>query len=356
MHDQETMIPETRYARSGKASIAYQVIGAGPLDLVFTPGFVSHLEAAWEEPRLAHFLGRLGSFSRLILLDKRGTGLSDPVDRPPTVRQRMDDIRAVMDTAGSDRAALLGVSEGGPLCVLFAVRHPERTVALVLHSTFGRLLSDDDHPWGWSKEFFAEFLAGLDRTYAGGKWFELANPSVAGDERYQNWWRRYLRLSASPAMARMLMRMNSEIDVRDQLADVGVPTLLLHRVDERWVDVGQSRYLADHIPGAKLVELPGADHRPWLGDAEAVLNEIERFLTGAVRRPRRALWQAGPQALSRREREVVRLAVAGERVTDIARQLFVSERTVESHLASAYAKLGVRSRVELARRSEEFGL
>jgi len=350
------VIPETRYARSGEASIAYQVIGDGPLDLVFTPGFVSHLEAAWEEPRLAHFLGRLASFSRLILLDKRGTGLSDPVDRPPTVQERMDDIRAVMDSAGSDRAALLGISEGRPLCVLFAVSHPGRTAALVLHSSYARLLGDDDYPWGWSKEFFAEFLAGLDRTYAGGKWFELANPSLVGDERYQDWWRRYLRLSASPAMARALMQMRAEIDVRDQLAQVSVPTLLLHRVDERWVDVGQSRYLAANIPGAKLVELPGADHRPWLGDAETVLHEIERFLTGSVRRPRRALWQAGPHALSRREREVVRLAVAGERAADIARQLFVSERTVESHLASAYAKLGVRSRVELARRADEFGL
>ncbi len=357
IHNHRIVIPETRYARSGEASIAYQVSGDGPLDLVFNPGFVTHLEATWEEPRLAHFLFRLASFSRVLLFDKRGTRLSDPVDRPTTVEERMDDIRAVMDSAGSDRAALLGISEGGPLCVLFAVSHPGRTAALVLHSSYARLLRDDDYPWGWSPQFFEAFLAALDRVYSGDSHVvEQANPSVIGDGRYQAWWRHYLRISASPAMARALMQMRAEIDVRDQLAQVSVPTLLLHRVDERWVDVGQSRYLAAHIPGAKLVELPGADHRPWLGDAETVLHEIERFLTGSVRRPRRALWQAGPQALSRREREVVRLALAGERAADIARQLFVSERTVESHLASAYAKLGVRSRVELARRADEFGL
>lgn len=343
--------PETRYAKSGQLSIAYQVIGDGPLDLLLVHGFVSHIDVAWEEPHLAQFLNRLASFSRLILFDKRGTGLSDPVPEPPTFTDRMDDIRAVMDAAGSERAALFGISEGGPLSVVFACTYPARTSALVIYGSYARWLRDDDYPWGRSQEQFQDFLAGIDRAWETGEWWIQHNPTALANERYRSWWARYLRASASPGMATALVRMNSQIDVRAFLPQVKVPTLVLHRTHEKWFDVENGRYLAKRIAAARLVELPGVDHVPWVGDAEAVLKEVEIFLTGKQRRSRRTSFGVGAEALTRREREIVRLAVEGEPAAAIAARLYISERTVESHLANAYAKLGVQSKVELARRA-----
>jgi pimeloyl-ACP methyl ester carboxylesterase/DNA-binding CsgD family transcriptional regulator len=349
------MRPETRYAKSGELSIAYQVIGSGPSDLLYVQGFVSHIDVGWEEPHLAQFLNRLASFSRLILFDKRGTGLSDPSSAAPSFTERMDDIRAVMDAAGSERAALLGVSEGGPLSVVFACTYPERTAALVIYGSYARWLSDVDYPWGRSREQYVAFLASIDRAWSTGEWWSQHNPSVLTDERYKAWWARYLRAAASPGMAKDLVRMNAQIDVRQFLAHVRAPTLVLHRTNESWFDVGNARYLAERIPAAKLVELPGVDHVPWLGDAEQVLGEIEKFLAGSRRRKRGAPYATGVGSLTRRESEVVRLALAGDSASAIARRLFISERTVESHLGSAYMKLGVRSRLELVRRAAEFG-
>jgi pimeloyl-ACP methyl ester carboxylesterase/DNA-binding CsgD family transcriptional regulator len=349
-------VPTTEYARSGEVNIAYQAFGDGPLDLVFVPGFISHLELAWEEPYLARFLRRLATFSRVIFFDKRGTGLSDPVSHPPGLEERMDDIRAVMDAAGSARAALFGVSDGGCLCISFAVAYPERSASLVTYGSFARRLRSADYPWGWSAEHLEEVLGGMDRGWASGKWWSAANPSVADDERYQAWWARYLRAAASPTMGRGALGMNAELDIRHLLSRVELPTLVLHRTDEQWVDVGNSRYLAAHIAGARLIEASGVDHRPWLGDAEEILEAIETFLTGTSARRRGTRYGRGAQALSRREREVVVLAVAGETAPAIAKALFISERTVESHLGRAYAKLGVVSKVELTRRAAEFGL
>jgi pimeloyl-ACP methyl ester carboxylesterase len=348
--------PETRYARSDGVSIAYQVVGEGPLDLLLVHGFVSHLDVAWEEPHLSQFLNRLASFSRLILFDKRGTGLSDPVAEPPTFAERMADIRAVLDEVGSERAALFGISEGGPLSIVFSVTYPERTSALIAYGSYARWLQDDDYPWGRTPEQFADFLAGIDRAWETGEWWIRHNPTALQDERYRRWWARYLRAGASPGMATALVRMNSQIDVRDILPGVSVPTLVLHRTNEQWFDVGNARYLAARIPGAKLVELPGIDHVPWVGDAEAVLQEVERFLVGAHTRRRGAAFGIGAGALTDREREIVRLAVDGQTALAIAKRLSISDRTVESHLANAYVKLGVQSRVELARRADELGL
>jgi len=350
------VLPETRYAKSGDLSIAYQVIGTGPFDLLLVHGFVSHLEVAWEEPHLAHFLNRLASFSRLILFDKRGTGLSDPVSEPPSFAQRMDDIRAVLDAAGSERAALFGISEGGPLSIVFACTSPERTTALIAYGSYARWLRDKDYPWGRTPEQFKDFLAGIDRAWETGEWWTQHNPTALADERYRKWWARYLRAAASPGMAKALVMMNSQIDVRDILPGVHVPTLILHRREEKWFDVGNARYLARRIPGAQLVELPGIDHVPWVGDAEPVLKEVELFLTGAQHRPRGAAFGIGAQALTRREREIVRMAIDGQTALAIARRLYISERTVETHLANAYVKLGVQSRLELARRASELGI
>ena len=349
-------MPTTSYARSGKVNIAYQAFGDGPVDLVFVPGFISHIELAWEEPYLARFLRRLAAFARVIFFDKRGTGLSDPAPRPPGLAERMDDIRVVMDAAGSERAALFGVSDGGCLCIAFTVAHPQRSASLVTYGSFARRLRSDDYPWGWPAEHLAEVLRGMDRGWATGTWWAAANPSVAADEQYQAWWARYLRAAASPSMGRGALGLNAELDIRHLLPSVRVPTLVIHRTNEQWVDVGNSRYLAAHIDGAQLVEVSGVDHRPWLGDADEILDAIETFLTGGLARPRARRHAAGAESLSRREREIVALAIAGESAPAIAAALFISERTVESHLARAYTKLGVHSKLELARRSSELGL
>jgi len=350
------VLPETRYAKSGDLSIAYQVIGSGPFDLLLVHGFVSHLDVAWEEPHFAQFLNRLAAFSRLILFDKRGTGLSDPVAEAPSFAQRMDDIRAVLDAAGSERAALFGISEGGPLSIVFASTYPERTAALIAYGSYARWLMDEDYPWGRTREQFQDFLAGIDRAWETGEWWIQHNPTALADERYRKWWARYLRAAASPGMAKALVKMNAQIDVRDILPGVQVPTLILHRTEEKWFDIGNSRYLAKRIPEAQLVELPGIDHVPWVGEAEPVLKEVELFLTGAQRRPRGAAFAIGAQALTRREREIVRLAIDGQTAFAIAERLYISDRTVETHLANAYIKLGVQSRLELARRASELGI
>ena len=233
---QTDVVPATCYARSGEVSIAYQAFGDGALDLVFVPGFISHVELAWEEPYLARFLRRLAVFARVIFFDKRGTGLSDPVPRPPGLAERMDDIRAVMDAAGSQRAALFGVSDGGCLCIAFAVAHPDRCASLVTYGSFARRLRCADYPWGWSAERLAEVLRGMDQGWATGTWWTAANPSVADDERYQAWWARYLRAAASPSMGRGALGLNAELDIRHLLGRVAVPTLVIHRTQEQWVD------------------------------------------------------------------------------------------------------------------------
>ncbi len=273
-------LSRTQYAKSGDVHIAYQVTGHGPIDLVFVPGFVSHLEYDWEHPLPARFFQRLSSFSRLIRFDKRGTGLSDRVAEMPTLEQRMDDVRAVMDAVGSQRAALFGISEGGPMSLLFAATYPERTSALVLYGSYARRSWAPDHPFGWTEEQWSVALERLERDWGSPWGVELWIPSMAHDEGFCQYRANYLRLAASPGAAIAVWRMNKDIDVRHVLSTIRVPTLVLHRAGDRLTRVEQARYLAERIAGAKLVEFPGIDHIPWVGDADAVLNEIEEFLTG----------------------------------------------------------------------------
>jgi pimeloyl-ACP methyl ester carboxylesterase/DNA-binding winged helix-turn-helix (wHTH) protein len=279
-------LPETHYARSGDVNIAYQVVGNGPIDLVFVMGWVSHLEYFWAEPSFARFLRRLASFSRLILLDKRGTGLSDRVAELPTLEQRMDDVRAVMDQVGSRHAALLGVSEGGPMCALFAATYPHKTRALVMIGTYAKRLWDPEYPWGPTRAEREAFYHQIREGWGGPIGLEERAPSVASDPAFRNWWSTYLRMGASPGAALALTRMNAEIDIRDILPSIRVPTLVLHRRDDHCLKVEEGRFVAERIPGARFVELPGQDHLPFVGDQEALLDEIERFVTGApVRAP-----------------------------------------------------------------------
>jgi pimeloyl-ACP methyl ester carboxylesterase/DNA-binding CsgD family transcriptional regulator len=347
--------PHTRYTKSGPVSIAYQVLGGGAIDLVLVPGFVSHVEVAWEEPRLARFLTRLAAFSRLIVFDKRGTGMSDPVPGPPSMDERMEDIGAVMDAAGSERAAILGISEGGTLSLLFAAEYPERVRALILYGSWARRLAGPDYPYGPSADELEEVVRGMDRAWATGQWWNGGRSSEYDDDRHRDWWARYLRMAASPAMAQQVIRMNMALDIRSMLPGIVRPTLVLHRTGDPWIDVGHARYLASHLPTATYVELPGNDHRPWLGDVDAIADEIEVFLTGRKSRPRRRT-ALGVDALSRREHEVALLASRGQTAPEIAARLFLSKRTVESHLAAAYMKLGVESKTELIRRAAELGI
>jgi class 3 adenylate cyclase len=275
--------PKTQYTKSGDLHIAYQVTGAGPIDLVFVPGFVSHLEHQWEHPWSAHFFERLGSFSRLIRFDKRGTGLSDRLGGIDTLEQRMDDVRAVMDAVGVERAALFGVSEGGPMSLLFAATYPERTSALVLYGSYACRSWAPDNPGGHTEEEWRAIIAAIEKGWGEGGDMNLRSPSVAGDESYRQWAATYQRLAASPGAAIAIIEMNKQIDVRPILSAVRVPTLVVHRTGDRTIRVAQGRYLAEHIPGARLVELPGDDHIPWVADMDAILDEVEEFLTGARR-------------------------------------------------------------------------
>ncbi len=275
--------PETQYAKSDGVNIAYQVTGEGPLDLVLVPGFFSHLELDWEEPRSAHFLERLSSFSRLIRFDKRGTGLSDRPAGVPDLETRMDDVRAVMDATSSERAALLGYSEGGPMSVLFAATYPDRTSALVLYGSYAKRQDpDDDYPWADPHEVRVAYAKEIEANW--GSESDLGTMAPNADEELVRWWQARARAGASPGAARDLILMNSLVDVRDVLPTVQVPTLVLHRTFDRDSSVDEGRYLADHIPDARFIELSGDQHLPWI-DGDQVLDEAEEFLTGVRRGP-----------------------------------------------------------------------
>ncbi len=282
--------PRTHYTRSGDVNIAYQVIGEGPLDLVFVMGWVSHLDYFWTEPSFARFLRRLGSFSRLILFDKRGTGLSDrvPLGALPTLEQRMDDVRAVLDAVGSKRAVLCGVSEGGAMSALFAATYPERTAGLVMIGAYAKRIRDPGYPWGPTGAQREQFLERIREEWGGPVGLEERAPSVASDSRFRQWWAAYLRTAASPAAAVALTKMNSEADIRGILPAIRVPTLVIHRTGDKCLRVEEGRYVASRIPGARFVELPGVDHLPFVGDQNAILDEIEEFSTGARHMPHSA--------------------------------------------------------------------
>jgi len=279
------MPPETRYAKSGAVNIAYQVVGDGPFDLVYVPGWVSNIDLLWEKPKPARFLERLASFSRLILFDKRGTGMSDRVsnDRLPTLEQRMDDVRAVLDAVGSDSAALLGHSEGGSMSLLFAATYPERSRALVLFGAFAKRLRSDDYPWAPSLEERLATIDEVERDWGAG--LDITDYAPHEDPGLLEWYSTCLRRSASPGAAAALLRMNSQIDTRHVLPTIRVPTLVLARTGDRDVTVDEGRWLASQIPDARFVELPGDEHLLWAGDQDALLAEIEQFLTGTRSAP-----------------------------------------------------------------------
>jgi len=271
------MQPVTRYAKSGDVHIAYQVFGDGPINLVFAPLFVSNIELYWGQPDWSRWLLRLASYARVAIFDKRGTGMSDKLSELPGLDQRMDDLRAVMDAAGMQQAALLGISEGGPLSALFAATYPDRCRALVLYGSFAQFSS-----WLPTEEALAQFLGYIDQAWGSGASLPFFAPSFANDPVTQEWWGRFERLGASPAAVTALMRMNSQIDISNIVPTIRVPTLVIHRTEDVTINVEGGRYLAKHIPGARYIELPGQDHPPWIGEnVEEISDAIEEFLTGS---------------------------------------------------------------------------
>jgi class 3 adenylate cyclase len=275
------MAPQTRYARSGDLHIAYQVLGDGPFDLVYVPSWISAVEHYWEEPSIARYFNRLASFSRLIMFDRRGSGMSDPVARAPTLEEQMDDVVAVMDAAGSERAAVFALLEGGAMAALFAATHPERTTALILYEAQPRMSWAPDYDWAMKREEREQYIrhGGLENWGDGSRLASLS-PRSAANARLRDWYGRLERLAAPPGMAAKLMRMNAEVDVRAVLPTIAVPTLVMHRAGDQMIDIRHSRYLAEHIPDARLVVLSGNEALSFGPEAAEELDEIEEFLTG----------------------------------------------------------------------------
>jgi DNA-binding SARP family transcriptional activator/pimeloyl-ACP methyl ester carboxylesterase/class 3 adenylate cyclase len=273
--------PPTHYVKSAGINIAYQVTGDGPLDMVYVPGWVSNLDYAWESPRLTHVLQRLGSFCRLIRIDKRGTGLSDRNVGFPTLEERMEDVRAVLDEVGSRRTVLFGSSEGAIMCMLFAASYPQRTRALILHGAYAKGLKSEDYPWGRTRRELEEDLAAIERDWGEPADLRRAAPSLVNDTHEREWFAAYLRNSASPADAISMWRWGTEMDARGILDAIHVPTLIIQRIGDQWVSVDEARYLAKHIPGATYLELPGNDHLIWGADSDRLVDAIHEFVVGA---------------------------------------------------------------------------
>jgi len=277
--------PKTQYARSGEFSIAYQVVGDGPLDLVHIPGLVSHLDHAWTHPKYVRFMRLLSSFARVIVYDKRGTGLSDPFIEPPSVEERIDDTRAVMDAVGSDRAAVFGCSEGATLAAYFAAPYPERVSSAILYGSFARLTPDPpDYPWGFDDFMMSQFQLGGQEAWGEGVILTVLAPSFLADDDEREWWGGYERTAISPRVLDPMTAANVELDIRAILPTIRVPTLLLHRTGDM-LPIEGARYIAERIPGARLIEMEGDDHWPWIGDPEEVCGHVEEFVTGGRHEP-----------------------------------------------------------------------
>ena len=276
------MRPQTNYTKSGTLNIAYQVIGKGLIDLVFVPGWVSNIDLMWDDPKMSEFLIKLSTFTRLILFDKRGTGLSDRVNEVSTLEERMDDISSVMNAVGSERAVLFGHSEGGTVSALFAATYPQRTVALVTFGIFAKRKYTVDYPWAPKDEDRGSFYKTIEEEWGNAEkmGFEWIMPSMADNKNYCEWFARYLCSAASPGAALALARMNTEADITNILSSIKVPALVLNRTGDKDAKIEEAKYIADRIPGSKFVELQGNDHLFWVGDSYSVIAEIEEFITG----------------------------------------------------------------------------
>jgi class 3 adenylate cyclase len=280
VHDSAVDRPETSYAWNEGTALAYQIVGSSGPDLLLIPGSVTHLEMLWEEPRVSRFLAKLAGFTRLILMDPRGLGLSDRLTEIPTLDERVADLLSVLDAAGSERAALFGNADTGPPCIAAAVSHPERVGGLILCGTYAKASRSDDYPWGWTDEQFADFRQFVRDEWGTTERMENIAPSMVADQAFMRWCATLSRVGASPRAILLLGEMTSSVDVRPLLPEIAVPTLVMHRIGDRINEVDHGRYLAARIPEARWVELPGDDFLLWAGDIDTIADEVEEFLTG----------------------------------------------------------------------------
>ena len=348
------MQPEIRYADCGDGYVAYQALGEGPPDLLMMFAYLTHIEHGWREPNSARFLGRLCDIGRVTRFDVRGFGLSDPLRGQPSLSERMSEVDAVLDAVGADRVALFGLWEGGVMAIRYAFEHPERVSALVLYASAARFTAAPDYPWQVDRETAEAILLDLvehwgDPTYDL-PYIALA-PSKRHDMAFREWFAELQRLGCSPGRWIENARWSRSVDVRDLLASIQVPTLILHRTGDRLCPIANGRYLAEHIPDAQFVELDGDDHFHLAGDMDAIADAVEAFLTGRISRRRRAS-HVVPASLrevgvTRREFEVLDLVASGATNSVIAEELHISVRTVESHVSSLFTKLGSDSRASL---------
>jgi pimeloyl-ACP methyl ester carboxylesterase/DNA-binding CsgD family transcriptional regulator len=344
------MAAPVSYVQRDGVSIAYQLVGDEPLDLLVIPGALSHLALEWDEPRWRRWCDRMCSFVRLIRFDKRGTGLSDRPPGPYTQEERMEDARAVMDAVGVERAHVLATSEGGPLALLLAVTYPDRVQSLVLFGSQACFHRAPDYPWGRDEGAQREWVDRIHSNWGRRAFAELWAPM--GDETFAEWWAGYQRAGASPAAAAILFETSFKADARPLLGSIKAPTLVLNRIGDRAVEVEAGRHMAQRIPGARFVELAGDDHVMWVGDVEAPCAEIEIFLTGYKSR-RRNFW---PSGLTDREVEILRLLAGGRTKKQISEELFISPRTTHAHVANIYRKIGAQTRASAAVYAIEHGL
>ena len=271
---------QTRYANCGTGRVAYQIVGDGPVDMVFMSAWFSHVDGRWEEPSFARMLRTFASFSRLLVFDKRGSGASDPLPENNSWEDWADDIRCVMDDAGSEKAAIVGVGDSGPIAMLFAATYPERVSSLVIVNTAAKAVKSDDYPWGREIEDVGLFVDRQQATWGSGGMLDILSPSKAEDPAYRRWWAKYQRMSASPSVSTAVAKLVFQMDVRQFLGTIQVPTLVVHRDSLPMVSVENGRYLADKIPNAKYLEVPGQDYFIYLGKPD-IIDAIEEFITGA---------------------------------------------------------------------------
>ena len=279
-HDSLVANPTTEYAWNDGTAIAYQMAGAIGPELLFIPGSVTHIEMLWQQPRVSRFLKRLGSFCRLVLMDPRGLGLSDRLTEVPTIDERVADLLAVLDAAGCERATLFGNADTGPACIAAAALHPDRVSGLILCGTFARATPAEGYPWGWTQEEWEDFQQRVKAGWGREETFEEVDPSVADDEDFRQWYGTMMRVGASPSAMLLLGHMTQNVDVRPLLPQVAVPTLVMHRTADPVNPVGMGRYVAERIPGARWVELPGEDFALWAGDIDSIADEVQEFMTG----------------------------------------------------------------------------
>jgi pimeloyl-ACP methyl ester carboxylesterase/DNA-binding CsgD family transcriptional regulator len=347
------MQPEVHYVRCGDGHVAYNVIGDGSTDLMLVFADLTHLELAWRDPPLARFLGRLVDWSRLISCDKRGFGLSDRISSGATIEDRVDELTTVLDAVDSERAAFFAIWEGGQMAIAFAAKYPERTASLVLYGSGARNTAAPDYDLQYDRTVHEAALQHQVEHWGDPAEapLEILAPSRADDEAFRRWFGELQRLGCSPSQYLESARWAFDIDVRNLLPALCVPTLVLHRAGDLFCPIANGRYLAEHIPGARFVELDGNDHLPWVGDSDAITDAVEAFVTGRITRRRRAA-HVVPIALrgngvTRREFEVLDLIASGATNYEIAADLHISVRTVESHVSSLLAKLGSENRAGL---------